>query len=103
MVTRQQALLDCATVCLRLLKDNASNPDNRRTLECLRGFWQELALEISCLSDAEVGEQIKALSDVQANILAEIRQTPHYSDSNSERIAGQRATDRRFGVRSPSP
>ena len=77
MVTRQQALLDRATVCLRLLKDNTSNPDNRRTLECLRGLWQELALEIWCLPDAEVGEQIKAWSDVQANILAEIRQTVH--------------------------
>jgi hypothetical protein len=35
-VTSQQALLDRATVCLRLLRDNSSNPDNERTLECLR-------------------------------------------------------------------
>jgi hypothetical protein len=70
-VTRQQALLDRATVCLRLLRDNPSNPDNERTLECLRELWKKLALEIWLLRQAEFGE-LKALSDVQASIIAAI-------------------------------
>jgi hypothetical protein len=77
MVTRQQALLDRATVCLRLLKDNTTNPDARQTVESLRELWKELALEISHLQEAELAEQLKALSDVQASVLAEIRQAVH--------------------------
>jgi hypothetical protein len=77
MVTRQQALLDRAAVCLRLLKDNTSNPDAQRMLESLRELWKELALEIWRLQEAEWGEQVKALSDVQASVLAEIRLTLH--------------------------
>ncbi len=77
VVTRQQVLLDRATVCLRLLKDNTSNPDNQRTLECLRELWKELALQIWLLPEAEIAEQLEALSDVQASIVAEIRQTMH--------------------------
>ena len=71
-VTSQQALLDRATVCLRLLRDNSSNPDNERTLECLRELWKKLALEIWLLRQAEFAEQLKALSDVQVSIVAEI-------------------------------
>lgn len=71
MVTEQQALLDRATVCLRLLRDNPSNPDNERTLECLRELWKKLALEIWLLRQAEFAE-LKALSDVQGRIVAEI-------------------------------
>ena len=70
-VTSQQALLDRATVCLRLLRDNPSNPDNVRTLECLRELWKKLALEIWLLRQAEFAE-LKALSDVQGRIVAEI-------------------------------
>jgi hypothetical protein len=77
MVTKQQALLDRATVCLRLLKDNSGNPNARGALECLRELWKELALEIWLLQDAELTEQVEALSDVQASVLAEIRPTLH--------------------------
>ena len=77
MVTRQQALLDRAAVCLRLLKDNTSNPDAQRMLESLRELWKELALEIWRLEAAEAAEQLKALSDVQTSALSEIRQTVH--------------------------
>ena len=76
MVTRQQALLDRAAVCLRLLRDNTS-PEARQKLEGLRELWKELALEIWRLQEAEWGEQVKALSDVQASVLAEIRLTLH--------------------------
>jgi hypothetical protein len=77
LITRQQALLDRATVCLRLLKDNTSNPDAGRMLESLRELWKELALEIWHLHEAEWAEQVKALNDVQASVLEEIRLTMH--------------------------
>ena len=76
MVTKQQALLDRAAVCLRLLRDNTS-PESRQKLEGLRELWKELALEIWRLEAAEAAEQLKALSDVQTSVLAEIRQTVH--------------------------
>jgi hypothetical protein len=80
MVTRQQALLDRATVCLRVLRDNTRDPNARRMLEGLRELWKELALEIWLLQEAELAEQLNALSDVQATVLAEIRRTKHAVD-----------------------
>ena len=77
VVTRQQALLDRAAVCLRLLRDNTSNPDAQRMLESLRELWKELALEIWHLEAAEAAEQLKSLSDVQTSVLAEMRLTLH--------------------------
>jgi hypothetical protein len=65
--------MDRAAVCLRLLRDNTSNPDDRRTLECLRKLWKELALDIWRLEAAEVTERVEALSGVQTSVLAEIR------------------------------
>jgi hypothetical protein len=76
VVTRQQALLDRAAVCLRLLRDNTS-PEARQKLEGLRELWKELALEIWQLEAAEAAEQLRSLSDVQTSVLAEMRLTLH--------------------------
>jgi hypothetical protein len=75
-MVRQRTLLGHAAVCSRLLR-NTSNVDDRRKLEGLRGRWKRLALDIWRLEAAEVAEQAKALSDVQARVLAEIRPTVH--------------------------
>jgi hypothetical protein len=68
----QRTFLEHAAVCSRLLR-NTSNLDDRRKLEGLRERWKRLALDIWRLEAAEVTEQVKALSDVQASIIAEMR------------------------------
>jgi hypothetical protein len=69
---KQRTFLEHAAVCSRLLR-NTSNLDDRRKLEDLRKRWKRLALDTWRLEAAEVAEQVKALSDVQTSVLAEIR------------------------------
>jgi hypothetical protein len=69
-------VLGQAAVCSRLLK-NTSDPDDRRKFEGLRERWKQLALQIWRLPETELVEQVKALSRVQASIIAEISQTQH--------------------------
>ena len=75
-MVKKRTLLQHAAVCSQLLK-NTSDPDDRRKLEDLRERWKGLALEVWRLQNAELTERVKALSHVQASIIAEIRQTQH--------------------------
>ena len=73
MVT-QQTLLEHAAVCSRLLR-STSKPEDRLVLWQMRELWGALAVD--GLSQPDLDEQVEALSNVEAKLLAQIRPALH--------------------------
>jgi hypothetical protein len=70
----QQTLLEHAAVCSRLLR-NTSNPEERLVLWQMRELWEALAVDGPGQPDLD--EQIEALSNVEAKLIAQIRPALH--------------------------
>ena len=70
----QQTLLEHAAVCSRLLR-NTSNPEERLVLWQMRELWEALAVD--GLGQPNLDEQIEALSNEEAKLLAQIRPALH--------------------------
>ena len=68
MVT-QQALLDHAALCSRVLR-RTTNLKERLILRHLRDLWQALAVD--GLHQKDLDEQVDMLREVEANFLAQI-------------------------------
>ena len=73
MVT-QQTLLEHAAVCSHLLR-STSNPKQRLVLWQMRELWEALAVD--GLGQPDLDEQVEALSNMEAKLLAQIRPALH--------------------------
>ena len=64
----QEDLFERAAECARMI-EATSNPANREMLTHLRSLWINLANESAILSDAELAEQITAVTRIHADLM----------------------------------
>jgi hypothetical protein len=67
----REDLFERAAECTRMI-EATSSPTNRKMLTNLRSLWINLANENAILSDAELAEQIAAVTRIHADLMRSV-------------------------------